>query len=83
MQRYNSKGSVGSVQSCRSDRKKEGPSHMVIRRDGTDELIVLPVSNLVNGGLTRIKVNEKATFKVDLNSRKQERGMILSFGNYP
>lgn len=83
MQRYNSKGSVGSMESSRGDRKKEAPTHMVVRRDGTDELIILPVSNLVNGGLTRIKVNEKATFKVDLNSRKQERGMVLSLGNYP
>lgn len=82
MERYNSKGSVGSIESSRGGRKKEAPTHMIIQRDGSNELLLLPVSNLVNGGLTRMKLNEKATFKVDLAGRKQERGVIISFGIY-
>ncbi len=83
MNRHNSKTSVGSIESSRGGRMKESPTHMIIQRDGTNELLLLSVQHLVNGGLTRMKLNEKATYKVDLNSRKQERGVIISFGNYP
>ena len=78
MQRHNSKASVWSMGSSRgASGKKEAPTHMIIQRDHSNDVLVLPVSHLVNGGVTRMKLNEKATFKIDLNSRKQERGVII------
>ena len=80
MQRHNSKASVGSMESSRGGGKKQAPSHMIIQRENTEDMLLLPVTHLVNAVVTRIKLNETATFKADLNSRKQERGVIVSFG---
>lgn len=80
MHRHNSKASVGSVELARGGGKKQAPTHMIVQRENSDEVVLLPVTHLVNGSVTRIKSNETATFKIDLNSRKQERGVVVSFG---
>ena len=83
MKRHGSKASVTSVtSSCRATEKKSLPTHMIIQRENDNEMILLPVTHLVNSSVTRIKLNNTATFKVDLNSRKQERGRILQLGEY-
>lgn len=79
MQRVNSKSSVSSI-SSRSGEKKEKPSHVIMRRDENNQLLLLPIASLVNATCTRLKVNDMATFKLDQNNRKQERGQILLFG---
>ena len=56
---------------------------MIIQREGDNEMVMLPVSNLVNGASARMKLHDRATFKIDINSRKQERGMIILFGECP
>ena len=60
--------------------KREKQTHMVIQREGDQDLVMLPVLNLVNGAATRLKLHERATYKIDLHSRKQERGTIVVFG---
>ena len=45
-------------------------------------MTILPVTNLVNASVTRIKINHTTTFKEDINSRKQQRGRILQLGVY-
>ena len=82
MQRLNSMSSVGSVSSQIGD-KRTKPSHMLIRRRSSDGLIMLPITNLVNGSIAKMKTNDVATFKVDMNSRKQKRGTIMFFGKRP
>lgn len=82
MQRHNSKASVGSVESSRGGGRKPAPTHVIIQRENSDDLLLLPVTHLVNAVATRIKLNDTATFKIDLNSRKQERGMVVSFGKF-
>lgn len=80
MHRHNSKESVGSIESTHGTGKKQMPTHMIIQREDNNELFLLPVTHLVNASVTRIKPNETATFKLDLNSRKQDRGVVLSYG---
>ena len=80
MQRFNSKTSVRSMASSLSGDKREKPTHMIIQREGDQDMVMLPVSNLVNGAATRLKLHDRATFKIDLHSRKQERGTIVVFG---
>ena len=82
MQRYESKGSVTSVTSSRCGERKVAPTHMIIQRESDNRMILLPVTHLVNGSVTRIKLNNTATFKTDLTSRKQERGRVIQLGNY-
>ena len=78
MQRHNSKNSITSVgSSSRVGEKKPLPTHMIIQRENDNQMILLPVTDLVNSSVTRIKLNNMATFKTDLNNRKQERGRIL------
>ncbi len=83
MQRHGSKGSVTSVtSSSRANEKKILPTHMIIQREIDNQMVLLPVANLVNSSVTRIKLNNTATFKSDLNNRKQERGRIIQLGEY-
>ncbi|CAF1432902.1 unnamed protein product [Rotaria sordida] len=82
MQRYNSKNSITSIgSSSRVGEKKPLPTHMIIQRENDNRMILLPVTHLVNSSVARVKLNNTATFKTDLNNRKQERGRILQFGN--
>lgn len=62
--------------------RREKPTHMIIQREGDQDMVMLPVSHLVNGAATRIKLYDRATYKIDLNSRKQERGTIVVFGKW-
>ncbi|CAF3502868.1 unnamed protein product [Rotaria socialis] len=81
MQRSKSIESVTSVaSSCRGGEKKILSTHMIIQREIDDKMMLLPVTNLVNISVTRIKINNTATFKVDNNSRKQYRGKIIQLG---
>ncbi len=83
MQRHGSIGSVTSVtSSSRTGEKKNLPTHMIIQRENDNQLMLLPVTHLVNSSVTRIKLNNTATFKSDLNNRKQERGRIIQLGEY-
>jgi hypothetical protein len=83
MQRHDSKRSVTSVSSSsRAGEKKNLPTHMIIQRDNDNKIILLPVTHLVNSSVARIKLNNTATFKSDLNNRKQERGRIIQLGEY-
>jgi hypothetical protein len=83
MQRHGSKGSITSVtSSSRPGEKKKLPTHMIIQRENDNQMMLLPVTHLVNSSVTRIKLNNTATFKSDLNNRKQERGRIVQLGNY-
>ena len=45
-------------------------------------MLLLPVTHLVNSSVARIRLNNTATLKCDLNSRKQERGRIIQLGEY-
>ncbi|CAF1310565.1 unnamed protein product [Rotaria magnacalcarata] len=81
MQRSKSIESVTSVaSSCRGGEKKASPTHMIIQREIDNKIMLLPVTHLVNISVTRIKINNTATFKVDNNSRKQYRGNIIQLG---
>ena len=80
MQRCQSVESVASVVSCRGGDKKFPPTHVVIQQEGDNKIMVLPVTNLVNASVTRIKINHTTTFKEDINSRKQQRGRVLQLG---
>lgn len=80
MQRFNSKGSVGSVGSYRGGQKKANPTHMIVQSEVNHEMLMLPVTHLVNAAAVRLKQNDKATFKMDIHGRKQERGIILLLG---
>jgi hypothetical protein len=83
MQRYGSKGSITSVtSSSRAGDKKILPTHMIIQRENDNQIVLLPVTHLVNSSVARIKLNNTATFKSDLNDRKQERGRIIQLGEY-
>ena len=82
MQRYESKGSVASATSSRCGERKLVPTHMIVQRESDNRMILLPVTHLVNGSATRLKLNNTATFKTDLSNRKQERGRIIHFGKY-
>ncbi|CAF4740379.1 unnamed protein product [Rotaria socialis] len=82
MQRYESKGSITSVtSSSRGGEKKIPPTHMIVQRDNDNQLVLLPLTHLVNGSVTRIKVNSTVTFKSDLTNRKQERGRVIILGS--
>ncbi|CAF1397371.1 unnamed protein product [Rotaria magnacalcarata] len=81
MQRYNSIESIGSItSSCRGGEKKSPPTHVIVQREGDNKMVLLPVTHLVNGSVTGIKINNTATFKEDINSRKQQRGKIIQLG---
>ena len=82
MQRHDSKGSITSVTSSRPGERKIPPTHMIIQRELDNRMMLLPVTHLVNSSATRIKLNNTATFKCDLNNRKQERGKIIQLGEY-
>ncbi|CAF3619655.1 unnamed protein product [Rotaria socialis] len=82
MQRYESKGSIISVtSSSRGGEKKIPPTHMIVQRDNDNQLVLLPLTHLVNCSVTRIKVNSTVTFKSDLTNRKQERGIVIILGS--
>ncbi|UJR17458.1 hypothetical protein I4U23_004353 [Adineta vaga] len=83
MQRHNSKNSISSIGSSSrvGEKNKPSPTHMIIQRENDKQMILLPTTHLVNSSVTRIKLNDTATFKLDLNNRKQERGRILQLGN--
>ena len=83
MQRFESKGSVSSkiLSSCGHE-KRIVPTHMIVQRENDNQLILLPVKNLVNGSVTKVKGNNTLTFKTDLKSRKQERGRVIQVGKY-
>ncbi|CAM4899644.1 unnamed protein product [Rotaria socialis] len=78
MQRYQSKESVTSVT---SSSKRISPTHMIIQREDNNQMLLLPVTHLINASVTKIKVNNTATFKTDLKSRKQERGRVIQLGS--
>lgn len=81
MQRFESKGSITSVaSSSRGHSKKNAATHMIVQREEDNQMMLLPVTHLVNGSVTKIRVNNSATFKTDLTSRKQERGRIIQLG---
>lgn len=81
MKRHDSKGSVTSVaSSCRTGGKKISPTHMIIQREHDNKLMLLPITHAVNSSVTSLKLNNTATFKCDLNNRKQERGRIIQLG---
>ncbi|CAF4284301.1 unnamed protein product [Rotaria magnacalcarata] len=80
MQRYQSKGSVTSVT---SSSKRISPTHMIIQREDNNQMLLLPVTHLINASVTKIKVNNTATFKTDLKSRKQERGRVIQLAMKP
>ena len=82
MQRHGSKESITSVTSSRAGDKKCLPTHMIVQRENDNQMILLPVTHLVNSSVARIKLNNTAMFKTDLNNRKQERGRILQLGKY-
>jgi hypothetical protein len=83
MQRHSSKTSITSIGSTsRVGEKKPLPTHTIIQRESDNEMILLPVTHLVNSSVARIKLNNTATFKTDLSNRKQERGRILQLGKY-
>ncbi|CAF2958167.1 unnamed protein product [Rotaria sp. Silwood2] len=83
MQRSQSIESITSVtSSCRGGEKKPSPTHMIIQREADTKIMLLPVTHLVNSSVTRIKINNTATFKSDINSRKQHRGEIVQLGEY-
>jgi hypothetical protein len=52
---------------------------MIVQRENDNHMVMLPIANLVNGASARVKLNDKATFKTDINCRKQERGVIVLF----
>ncbi len=81
MQRHSSKGSVTSVTSSSKREKKPLPTHMIIQRDHDNQMVLLSVKHLVHSSVTGIKLNHSATFKSDLNGRKQERGRVIQLGN--
>ncbi|CAF4609896.1 unnamed protein product, partial [Rotaria magnacalcarata] len=63
MQRSKSIESVTSVaSSCRGGEKKASPTHMIIQREIDNKIMLLPVTHLVNISVTRIKINNTATF---------------------
>ena len=81
MQRYNSKNSISSIgSSSRVGEKKPSPTHMIIQRENDKRMVLLPTTHLVNSSVARVKLNDTATFKMELNNRKQERGRILQLG---
>jgi hypothetical protein len=83
MQRHDSKGSITSVtSSSRAGERKTPSTHMIIQREIDNQMVLLPITHLVNSTATRIKLNNTATFKCDLNNRKQERGKIIQMGKY-
>lgn len=82
MERHNSKASVGSLTSSRAGNRREKPTHMIVQRENDNQMVMLPIANLVNGASARVKLNDKATFKPDINCRKQERGVIVLFGEW-
>ncbi|CAF4001391.1 unnamed protein product [Rotaria sp. Silwood2] len=53
---------------------------MLIHSEVDNKILLLPVSHLVNSSVTRIKINATATFKKDINDRKQYRGKIIQLG---
>lgn len=55
---------------------------MIVQRENDNQMVMLPIANLVNGASARVKLNDKATFKPDINCRKQERGVIVLFGEW-
>lgn len=77
MQRLNSQSSVNSVSSSKNHGRKATPTHMVIQRFDNQQFLLLSTSNLVDGHATRLKQNDKATFKVDATGIDQYRGTIV------
>jgi hypothetical protein len=55
---------------------------MIIQREDNNQMLLLPVTHLINASATKIKVNNTATFKTDLKSRKQERGRVIQLGMF-
>jgi hypothetical protein len=49
---------------------------MIIQNENDNKIILSSMTHLVNSSVTRIKVNNTATFKNNLNNRKQERRRI-------
>jgi hypothetical protein len=83
MQRYGSKGSITSgTSTSRAGDKKTLPTHVILQREHDNQMVLLPVTHLVNSSVAGIKLNNTATFKSDLNNRKQERGRIIQLGEY-
>ncbi|CAF4916076.1 unnamed protein product [Rotaria sp. Silwood1] len=81
MQRSKSIESITSVtSSCRGGEKKTPPTHMLIPSEVDNKILLLSVAHLVNSSVTRIKINATATFKKDINDRKQRRGKIIQLG---
>ncbi|CAF3854904.1 unnamed protein product [Rotaria sp. Silwood1] len=81
MQRSKSIESITSVtSSCRGGEKKTPPTHMLIQSEVDNKILLLSVAHLVNSSVTRIKINATATFKKDINDRKQRRGKIIQLG---
>ncbi|CAF4001231.1 unnamed protein product [Rotaria sordida] len=81
MQRCKSIESITSAtSSCRGGEKKTSPTHMLIQNEIDNKILLLPVAHLVNSSVTRIKINATATFKKDIDDRKQHRGKIIQLG---
>ncbi|CAF1391059.1 unnamed protein product [Rotaria sordida] len=81
MQRSKSIESITSAtSSCRGGEKKTSPTHMLIQNEIDNKILLLPVAHLVNSSVTRIKINATATFKKDIDDRKQHRGKIIQLG---
>ena len=83
MQRSKSiESNISGTSSCRAGEKNIPPTHMIIQREPDNRIMLLPVTHLVNSSVTGIKINNTATFKEDINDRKQYRGKIIQLGEY-
>lgn len=65
--------SIASVQ-CSSEH-----THAIVQRHKDKKVILVPLNCFVNFGKT-VKLNESATYKIDEDSRKVDRGKVLIFG---
>lgn len=57
----------------------ESHTHAIVQKEKDNKIILVPLKKFINFGKT-IKVNEMATFKLNSDSRKPDRGKILLFG---
>ncbi len=57
----------------------EEHTHAIVQREKDNKVILVPLEYFINFGKT-VKVNQTATFKSNVDSRKSDRGKVLLFG---
>ncbi|CAF1663911.1 unnamed protein product [Adineta ricciae] len=77
--RRNSTSSIRSQTNSANVDCSEEHTHAIVRREKDKKVVLVPLNNFINFGKT-VKVNEIATYKGIIDSRKSDRGKVLLFG---